>query len=65
MTSIDPDVLLAIAKAETNCGQARRGQPDALVPADIRADIEVAALQPSGAVAALLGLSDARASATG
>ena len=47
-TGIDPNVLLAIAKVETNWGQARNGQPDDLVPDDIRAHVDVAALQPGG-----------------
>src|SRR5215831_5328508 len=59
-TGIDPNVLLAVAKVETDWGQARNGQPDDLVPADIRADIDVAALQAGGATATMLGLNDGR-----
>src|SRR5437667_80793 len=32
LTSIDAAVLVAIARKETNLGQARTGQPDDLVP---------------------------------
>ena len=39
MTGIDPNVLLTIAKVETDWGRARNAQPDELVPADIRAAI--------------------------
>jgi hypothetical protein len=59
-TGIDPNVLLAIAKVETDWGQARNGQPDDLVPAEIRADIDAAALQAGGATAMMLGLKDGR-----
>jgi hypothetical protein len=38
----------------------RNGQPDDLVPADIRANIDAAALQPGGATATMLGLKDGR-----
>ena len=41
-------------------GRARETQPDDLVPADIRATIDAAALQPGGATATLLGLPDGR-----
>src|SRR5215472_7841057 len=64
-TGIDPNVLLAIAKVETDWGQARNGQPDDLVPADIRADVDVAALRAGGATATMLGLNDGRRSETG
>jgi hypothetical protein len=60
VTGIDPNVLLAIAKVETNWGQARNGQPDDLVPADIRADVDVAALQAGGAAATMLRLAGGR-----
>jgi hypothetical protein len=60
MTGIDPNVLLAIAKVETDWGRARQGQPDALEPADIRAGIDATALQPDAATIALLGLPDGR-----
>src|SRR5439155_2230263 len=59
-TGIDPNVLLAIAKVETDWGRARNAQPDDLVPADIRASIDATALQPGGATAQLLGLPDGR-----
>jgi hypothetical protein len=59
-TGIDPNVLLAIAKVETDWGQARNGQPDDLVPADILASISVTALQPGGPTMALLGLTGSR-----
>ncbi|HSR24217.1 MAG TPA: hypothetical protein VLW53_11750 [Candidatus Eisenbacteria bacterium] len=35
MTGIDANVLLAIAKVETDWGRARQGQLDELVPADV------------------------------
>ena len=59
-TTIDPNVLLAIAKVETDWGRARQDQPDELVPADVRASIDAAALQAGGATAQLLGLQDGR-----
>jgi hypothetical protein len=60
MTTIDGNVLLAIAKVETDFGRARNGQPDDLVPADVRAAIDASALQAGGATAQLLGLQDGR-----
>ncbi|HZU16411.1 MAG TPA: CHAP domain-containing protein, partial [Candidatus Dormibacteraeota bacterium] len=59
-TDVDPNVLLAIAKVECSFGQCRTDQPDALVPADIRAHVDVAALQPGGRTARLLGLAGGR-----
>ena len=59
-TSVDPNVLLAIADVETNWGQAQNGQPDGLVADDIRAKIDVAALQAGGATATMLELKDGR-----
>ncbi len=59
-TGIDGNVLLAIAKVECNYGRCRSGQPDDLVPDDVRARVDTAALQPGGATAALLGLPDGR-----
>jgi hypothetical protein len=59
-TGIDPNVLLAIAKVETDWGQARNGQPDDLVPDDIRASVNVTELQPGGATMSLLGLTGGR-----
>jgi CHAP domain len=60
LTGIDGNVLLAIAKVECDYGRCRTGQPDDLVPDDVRAHIDAAALQPGGATAALLGLPDGR-----
>ena len=60
MTGINPNVLLAIAKVETDWGRTQRGLPDDLVPADIRAAIDTDALQPGGATAGLLGLAGGR-----
>src|SRR2546428_10354802 len=48
LTGIDAAVLVAIARKETNLGQARTEQPDELVPADIRANVDAAALRPGG-----------------
>ena len=59
-TGIAGNVLLAIAKVETDWGRARQAQPDDLVPADIRAAVDAAALQPDGTTAQLLGLPDGR-----
>jgi hypothetical protein len=56
-TTIDGNVLLTIAKIETDWGRARQAQPDDLVPADIRLAVD---LQPGGATAQLLGLLDGR-----
>ncbi len=60
LTQQDPNVLLAIARVETEWGQAQNGQPDDLVPADIQAHVDLAALQPGGATATLLGLAGGR-----
>ena len=65
LTGIDGNVLLAVAKVETDWGRARHGQPDNLVPADVRANVDAAALQPGGATAALLNRPTAAASAIG
>jgi hypothetical protein len=59
-TGIDPNVLVAIAKVETDWGKVQNGQPDDLVPADIRANLDVAALLPGGATMSLLGLAGGR-----
>jgi hypothetical protein len=59
-TGIGGNVLLAIAKVECDYGRCRTGQPDDLVPDDVRAHVDAAALQPGGATAALLGLPDGR-----
>lgn len=53
-------MLLAIGKVETDWGQARSGEPDDLVPPDLRANIDATALQPGGATAAMLQLKDSR-----
>jgi hypothetical protein len=60
LTQHNPNVLLAIAKVETGWGTARNGQPDDLVPADLQAHVDVAALQPAGATMSLLGLTGGR-----
>jgi soluble lytic murein transglycosylase-like protein len=60
MTGADPAVLLAISEVECNYGHCRAGQPDTLVPADVRTRIDRAALRPGGATARLLGISDGR-----
>jgi hypothetical protein len=59
------NVLLAIAKVECDYGRCRTGQQDDLVPDEVRAHVDTAALQPGGATAALLGLPDGRRSGTG
>jgi hypothetical protein len=58
LTGIEAPVLVAIAKKERNLGQARTGQSDDLVPAEIRAHVDAAALAPSGATAMMLELHD-------
>jgi membrane-bound lytic murein transglycosylase B len=60
MTGADPGVLLAISEVECDYGRCRAGQPDTLVPADVRSGIDRAALQPGGATASLLGIADGR-----
>jgi membrane-bound lytic murein transglycosylase B len=60
LTGVDPDVLLAISKVECDFGRCHSGLPDSLVPADLRARVDAAALQPGGATATLLGLQDGR-----
>jgi membrane-bound lytic murein transglycosylase B len=59
-TGANPGLLLAISEVECDYGRCRAGQPDALVPADVRRGIDVTALQPGGATAQLLGLGDGR-----
>jgi len=44
LTGIDGNVLLAIAKVECDYGRCRTGQPDDLVPDDVRARVDTAAL---------------------
>ena len=60
MTAIDGNVLLAIAKVECDYGRCRSGQPDDLVPADLRAHVDAAALLSGGATVVLLALPDGR-----
>jgi hypothetical protein len=60
LTGIEAAVLVAIARKETNLGQARTGEPDDLVPADIRAHVDGVALAPGGSTAATLELRDGR-----
>jgi membrane-bound lytic murein transglycosylase B len=59
-TGVSPGVLLAISEVESNFGQARAGQPDTMVPADVRRAVDTTALQPGGATARLLGISGGR-----
>src|ERR1700730_14293089 len=59
-TGMDPAVLLAISEVECDFGRCRAGQPDAMVPADVRSRVDRAALQPGGATANLLGIADGR-----
>jgi hypothetical protein len=59
-TNIDPNVLLAIAKVETNWARRAMLSPTTWVPADIQAHVDVAALQAGGATMALLGLTGGR-----
>ena len=59
-TGVDPAVLLAISEVECDFGRCRAGQPDAMVPADVRSRIDRTALQPGGATASLLGITDGR-----
>jgi membrane-bound lytic murein transglycosylase B len=60
LTGVDPNVLLAISRVECDCGRCRSGQPDGLVPADVRTRVDAGALQPGGATARLLGIADGR-----
>ncbi len=55
-TGTDPNLLLAIAKVECDFGHCRSGASASLVPPDILAHVDVAALAPGGAIAVLLGL---------
>ncbi|TMC08921.1 MAG: hypothetical protein E6J41_11920 [Chloroflexi bacterium] len=59
-TGVDPAVLLAISEVECDFGRCRAGQPDTMVPADVRSRIDRTALQPGGATASLLGITDGR-----
>ena len=60
LTGIDGNVLLAIARVECDYGRCRSGQPDDLVPADLRAHVDAAALLSGGATVVLLALPDGR-----
>jgi membrane-bound lytic murein transglycosylase B len=60
LTGTDPAVLLAISEVECDFGRCRAGQPDAMVPADVRSRVDRTALQPGGATATLLGITDGR-----
>lgn len=60
LTGTEPSLLLAIAYRQTTFGQARAGEPDALVPADIRVSVNLAALAPGGPTATLLQLDGGR-----
>jgi membrane-bound lytic murein transglycosylase B len=60
MTGANPAVLLAISEVECDYGRCRAGQPDTLVPADVRGRVDRAALRPGGATATLLGIADGR-----
>ena len=60
LTGTSAGVLLAISDVECDFGRCRAGQPDTMVPADVRGRIDRAALQPGGETAALLGLADGR-----
>jgi membrane-bound lytic murein transglycosylase B len=60
LTGADPAVLLAISEVECDFGRCRAGQPDAMVPADVRSRVDRAALRPGGATASLLGIADGR-----
>jgi membrane-bound lytic murein transglycosylase B len=60
LTGVDPAVLLAISRVECDFGRCRAGQPDAMVPADVRGHIDRAALLPGGETFQLLGLDGGR-----
>jgi membrane-bound lytic murein transglycosylase B len=60
LTGSDPAVLLAISEVECDFGRCRAGQPDELVPADVRDRIDREALLPGGETVRLLGLADGR-----
>lgn len=59
-TGIDADVLLAISWVECRYGRCRAGQPDTLVPPDLRRHVDAASMLPGGSTAVLLGLLDGR-----
>ncbi len=60
LTGVDAVVLLAISEVECDFGRCRAGQPDVMVPADVRRNVDRAALQPGGETAHLLGLREGR-----
>lgn len=60
LTAVDPDILLAVSKIECNFGRCRSGQPDNMVPADVRSLVDQAALKAGGSTAVMLGLADGR-----
>jgi len=60
LTGVDPNVLLAVSKVECNFGRCRSGQPDSLVPADLRSHVDLVALKPGGSTAMMLGLGEGR-----
>jgi CHAP domain len=56
----DASVLLAVNYVETVFGTVQTGQPDDLVPADIRAHVDQAALAPNGVTSLMLRLQGGR-----
>lgn len=60
LTGVDSGILLAISRVECDYGQCRTGQPDTLVPADVRGRIDAAKLGTGGETAQLLGLDGGR-----
>jgi len=60
LTGVDADVLLAISEVECDFGRCQAGLPDALVPADLRSRVDVAALRPGGRTVQLLGIAGGR-----
>jgi membrane-bound lytic murein transglycosylase B len=59
-TGVDPAVLLAISEVECTFGRCRAGQSDALVPADLRSQVDRDKLLPGGETYRLLGLTGGR-----
>ena len=60
VTNVDPSVLLAVSKIECDYGRCRSGQPDSMVPPDVRSHIDPLALKAGGKTAVMLGLSEGR-----
>ena len=60
LTGVEADVLLAVSWVECHYGRCRAGQPDTLVPADLRRHVDAASMLPGGSTAVLLGLPDGR-----